>query len=129
MADSLAVEPFLTQLASHGIMIIAGGTPKGKGSTTAAQMTAGIDWIVKKAGTGTYANFDASRIIAAGYSCGGVEAYAQTWDPRVQSIGIWNSGFLTNQTAAAAINKPVFYFLGGSSDIAYANVSGQQCVW
>ena len=45
MADSLAVEPFLTQLASHGIMIIAGGIPKGKGSTTAAQMTAGIDWI------------------------------------------------------------------------------------
>ncbi|KAG4439957.1 hypothetical protein IFR05_004583 [Cadophora sp. M221] len=120
-ADSLAVEPFLNQLASHGVLIIASGTPKGKGSTTAAQMTAGIDWIVKKAGTGTYANVDASRIIAAGWSCGGIEAYAQSWDSRVQSIGIWSSGFLTNQTAAASINKPVFYFLGGSSDIAYAN--------
>ncbi|PVH80462.1 hypothetical protein DL98DRAFT_627516 [Cadophora sp. DSE1049] len=121
IADSLAVEPFLSQLASHGILIIAGGTPKGNGSTTAAQMTAGIDWIVKKAGTGTYANVDATRIIAAGWSCGGIEAYAQSWDSRIQSIGIWSSGFLTNQTAAASINKPVFYFLGGSSDIAYAN--------
>ncbi|KAH9219234.1 hypothetical protein DL95DRAFT_457694 [Leptodontidium sp. 2 PMI_412] len=75
-ADSLAAEPFLTQLASHGILIFTSGIPKGKGSTTAAQMTAGIDWIVKSAGTGTCVNVDASRIIAAGWSCLGVEAYA-----------------------------------------------------
>ncbi|KAL2072919.1 hypothetical protein VTL71DRAFT_10243 [Oculimacula yallundae] len=120
-ADSLQSAPFLIQLASHGILVIASGTPKGSGSTTAAQMTAGIDWIKNKAGTGAYANVDASRIIAAGWSCGGVEAYAQAWDSRVQSLGIWSSGLLTNYTAAGAIKKPVFYFMGGSGDMAYAN--------
>lgn len=121
-ADSLESSPFLIQLASHGILVIASGTPKGSGSTTAALMAAGTDWIKSKAGTGTYANVDASRIIAAGWSCGGIEAYAQFWDSRVESIGIWSSGLLTNYTMASLLTKPIFYFLGGSSDIAYANV-------
>lgn len=121
-ADSMESSPFLIQLASFGILVIASGTPKGSGSTTAAQMTAGTDWIKSKAGTGTYANVDASRIIAAGWSCGGVEAYANYWDSRVESVGIWSSGLLTNYTMAGLLKKPMFYFLGGSSDIAYANV-------
>jgi len=120
-ADSLQSAPFLIQLASHGILVIASGTPRASGSTTAAQMTAGITWIKQKAGTGTYANIDASRIIAAGWSCGGVEAYAQAWDSRVQSLGIWSSGLLTNYTAASTITRPMFYFIGGSGDVAYAN--------
>jgi len=102
--------------------VIASGTPKGTGSTTADLMTAAVDWIQAKAGTGSYANINASRIIAAGWSCGGVEAYTQVWNSRVESIGIWSSGLLTNYTMAAQIQKPVFYFLGGSSDIAYQNV-------
>jgi hypothetical protein len=86
-------------------------------------MTAGTDWIKSKAGkNGSYANVDASRIIAAGWSCGGIEAYAQYWDDRVESLGIWSSGFLTNYTMASELKKPMFYFLGGSTDIAYANV-------
>ncbi|KAL2180443.1 uncharacterized protein P884DRAFT_297120 [Thermothelomyces heterothallicus CBS 202.75] len=67
------------------------------------------------------ANIDASRITAAGWSCGGIEAYAQIWDDRVQSIGIWSSGLPDNHTAANDFTKPVFFFLGGPSDIAYGN--------
>jgi len=121
-ADSTESAPFLIQLASQGILVIASGTPKGSGSTTAALMTAGMDWIKSKAGTGTYVNVDASRIVAAGWSCGGIEAYAQFWDSKVESIGIWSSGLLTNYTMASLLTKPMFYFLGGSTDIAYANV-------
>ena len=47
-------------------------------------------------------------------------------DRRVSAIGIFNSGEFTApataKTAAAVGNKPVFYFLGGPSDIAYKNV-------
>jgi len=121
-ADSLSSGNFLLQVASSGVLVIASGTPKGTGSTTADLMTAAVDWIQAKAGTGSYANINASRIIAAGWSCGGVEAYTQVWNSRVESIGIWSSGLLTNYTMAAQIQKPVFYFLGGSSDIAYQNV-------
>ena len=122
-ADALSSANFLVQIASAGVLVIASGTPKGSGSTTADLMTAATEWIKTKAGTGSYATIDAKRIIAAGWSCGGVEAYTQVWNSRVQSIGIWSSGLLTNYTMAAQIKKPVFYFLGGSGDIAYQNVS------
>jgi hypothetical protein len=121
-ADATGQAPFLQQLASYGVLVIASGTPKGGGSTTSQLMRQSIDWITQQAGKGSYVNVDASRIVAAGWSCGGVEAYDQIWDSRVSSIGIWSSGLLNNQTAAQSFKKPVFFFLGGSSDIAYANV-------
>ena len=80
-----------------------------------------IDWGFKNAGKGNYANVDATKIMAAGFSCGGVEAMAQAWDPRVASIGVISSGLLTNYTAASTFRKPTLYVLGGSGDIAYAN--------
>ena len=121
--DGTSNSQLLQQLASYGYLAIASGGPKDRKSTTAAMMTASIDWAVSNAGKGAYANVDASKIMAAGFSCGGVEAMAQSWDPRVQSIGIFSSGLLTNYTAAATFTKPILYCLGGSSDIAYANVS------
>ncbi|KAF2688142.1 hypothetical protein K458DRAFT_440836 [Lentithecium fluviatile CBS 122367] len=120
-ADAIGQAPFLQQLASYGVLIIASGTPKGTSQTTSKLMTQSIDWITQQAGKGSYANVDASRIVAAGWSCGGVEAYDMIWDSRVSGIGIWSSGLLTNQTAAKEFRKPVFFFLGGSNDIAYVN--------
>lgn len=121
-ADATGQAPFLQQLASYGVLVIASGTPRGQGSTTSNYMKQSIDWIKQQAGKGAYANIDASRIVAAGWSCGGVEAYDQIQDSRVMGIGIWSSGLLSNYDAAKSFKKPVFFFLGGSSDIAYANV-------
>jgi hypothetical protein len=120
-ADATGQAPFLAQIASHGVLVIASGTPGGQGSTTAQQMTESINFITREAGAGGFAQVDASRILAAGWSCGGVEAYAQIWDDRVAGVGIWNSGLLTNYTAAGKFDKPVFFFLGGPGDIAYGN--------
>jgi len=47
-----------------------------------------IDWITQQAGKGSHANIDAGRIVAAGWSCGGIEAYDQIWDSRVTDIVI-----------------------------------------
>jgi dienelactone hydrolase len=80
-------------------------------------------WVTKNAGTGAYANVDASKIMAAGFSCGGVEAIDNIWDSRVDTVGVISSGLLSNQTAAKDWRKPVLFVLGGSGDIAYANVS------
>jgi len=85
-------------------------------------MTASIDFAVKVAGTGRYANVDATKIMAAGFSCGGVEAMAMSWDPRVKTIGIYSSGLLTNYTSASTFTKPLVYIIGGSGDVAYQNV-------
>lgn len=118
--------PFLEEIASWGILVIASGTPGGSGSTTDKQMTDAIDWARQNAGQGEWKNVDASRIAVAGMSCGGTEAYAQNQDSRLSAFGIFNSGTLDpSQTDATlgAINVPIFFFLGGPSDIAYENVS------
>ncbi|SPO01617.1 uncharacterized protein DNG_04291 [Cephalotrichum gorgonifer] len=116
--------PFLEELAAWGILVIASGTPGGQGSTTAQTMKEAIDWAVKNAGQGNWANINGSSIAAAGMSCGGIEAYGQNEDDRISAFGIFNSGTLdASKTDAtlAAIKTPIFFFLGGQSDIAYEN--------
>lgn len=65
----------LIEWASHGIMVIANGEPNGSGSETAQWDTEAINWALRNAGKGKYAQVTASRIGVAGQSCGGLEAY------------------------------------------------------
>jgi dienelactone hydrolase len=111
--------------ASWGIMVIANGEPNGSGSETAAWNTEAINWITQNAGKGKYAQVDASRMGVAGQSCGGLEAYTAGTDKRITSVGIFNSGALQagQKSFPRAVAKPIAYFLGGSSDIAYNQVS------
>jgi dienelactone hydrolase len=115
----------LQNIASYGFFIISEGTPNGsgKGTSNAQTMSQAIDWVTQNAGKGAYANVDASKIMAAGFSCGGVEAMDNIWDSRVDTVGIVSSGLLTNYTAAKDWRKPVLFVLGGQGDIAYPNVS------
>ncbi len=125
--DGNSNSKFLGWLASYGYLAIASGRPGGSGSTTAQMMTASIDFAVKVAGTGKYANVDATKIFASGFSCGGVESMAQSWDKRVATIGVISSGLLTNYTAAGTFTKPILYVIGGSGDVAYNNVRSPPC--
>jgi dienelactone hydrolase len=107
-------------------MVIANNGPSSRATTTASSLTAAADWVDKVAGTGKYAAVDKTRMAISGWSCGGLQAYTVGNDTRFSTIGIFSSGELAaadSQAVASKITKPVFYFLGGSSDIAYANVS------
>lgn len=88
-------------------------------------LTAAIDWVHANAGKGHWKHVDASRIGAWGQSCGGLEAYgAGASDPRVGHLGIFNSGQLNESASSAvagALRKPVFYLLGGPTDVAFPN--------
>ncbi|KAK4228732.1 hypothetical protein QBC38DRAFT_361268 [Podospora fimiseda] len=125
--NGLDFQGFLTQIASHGIFVISSGTPGGRGQTSAALMTRGIDWVFSQEAKQRYPFLETSRIAVAGMSCGGVEAYnAGANDNRVSTIGIFNSGLLSVQDSeriARNLRKPTFFFMGGQSDIAYGNVS------
>jgi hypothetical protein len=121
--DGRSNSALLQNIASYGFLAIAEGGPNGGGSSNKDTMRAAIDWVTKTAGTGAYANVDATKIMAAGFSCGGVEAIDNIWDSRVDTVGVISSGLLSNQTAAKDWKKPVLFVLGGSGDIAYANVS------
>jgi dienelactone hydrolase len=128
--------PFLLQLASQGIVVIANGDPEDpkKGGTFASYGAYGrstskfliesIDWAQKNVGESKWEHIDTSRIAAAGQSCGGTEVYEAAKDKRITALGIFNSGaFNGKSTAARNFTQPVFYFLGGPSDMAYKNVS------
>jgi len=121
--DGRSNSALLQNIASYGFLAIAEGGPNGGGTSNAQTMRQAIDWVTQNAGKGNYANVDASKIMAAGFSCGGVEAIDNIWDSRVDTIGIISSGLLTNYTAASNWRKPVLFVLGGSGDIAYGNVS------
>ncbi|KAL3478544.1 hypothetical protein BJX99DRAFT_256440 [Aspergillus californicus] len=88
-------------------------------------LTEAIDWVYANAGKGAWKHIDRTRIGAWGQSCGGLEAYsAGAQDSRVSHLGIFNSGQLSvNESVAVAgnITKPVFYILGGPTDVAYDN--------
>ncbi|KAF2279228.1 uncharacterized protein EI97DRAFT_455503 [Westerdykella ornata] len=123
-ANGLSQANFLTEIASWGFIAIASGGPNQQGSTTAAMMKASIDF-ASSSTSGVFAKVNKNAIAAAGWSCGGVEAYEQAQDARVKALGIFNSGQMSEDGTRKVVpyikGKPVFYFLGGPSDIAYNN--------
>jgi dienelactone hydrolase len=115
----------LVEWASHGIMVIADGNPAGSPSTgrdTADLLRKSLAWL--KTAPAKYPFLDTSRIGVSGQSCGGLLAYDVANDPGITSVGIFNSGGLqaAQSKLATQFKNPTAYFLGGSTDIAYANV-------
>jgi dienelactone hydrolase len=91
-----------------------------------------IEWVSKNAGQGKYEHVDKTRIAAAGQSCGGIQAYSASLDPRVTLTAIFNSGLINegNTKLFEKLHAPVGFFLGGPTDIAYENVSFYaDCCW
>lgn len=125
-ANGLSQGNFLREIASHGFLAIASGAPNGSGSTTSQMLTQSIDWAVaenSRSGSKYYNRLDTSKIAVAGFSCGGLEAYAVSADPRVTTTGIFSSGLLNDADdyQLRRLTKPIAYFVGGPSDIAYPN--------
>jgi hypothetical protein len=117
---------FLRQIASYGYLAIASGAPNGSGSTTSQMLTQSIDWAVaenSRSGSKYYGRLDTSAIAVAGWSCGGLEAYAVSNDPRITTTMIFSSGLLNDADdyQLARLTRPIAYFIGGPSDIAYPN--------
>jgi hypothetical protein len=67
---------FLTEIASHGYLVIANGVPGGMGFANPNQLTDAIDWVMKEVNTKKYGLIDAQNIAVSGQSCGGLEAYS-----------------------------------------------------
>ncbi|MCG5444542.1 cellulose binding domain-containing protein [Micromonospora sp. NIE79] len=125
-ANGLSQGNFLREIASHGFLAIANGAPNGSGSTTSQMLTQSIDWAIaenSRQGSKYFNKIDTSKVAVAGFSCGGLEAYAVSNDPRVTTTGIFSSGLLNDADdyQLRRLTKPIAYFVGGPSDIAYPN--------
>jgi dienelactone hydrolase len=163
--NGLTFPEFLSEIASHGFVVVADGPPvmpaprgqagpggaagagqgagrgaapgagaprgQARGGTPASinadgrPLTAAIDWLAREAadsGSRFYQKVDTTRVAAMGMSCGGLMAYNISADPRVATVGIWNSGLLQpDDKIYAGLHSPVIIVTGGESDIAYAN--------
>ncbi|MET8043743.1 cellulose binding domain-containing protein [Micromonospora sp. NPDC005215] len=125
-ANGLSQGNFLREIASHGFLAIANGAPNASGSTTSQMLTQSIDWAIaenSRQGSKYYNKIDTTKVAVAGFSCGGLEAYAVSNDPRVTTTGIFSSGLLNDADdyQLRRLTKPIAYFIGGPSDIAYPN--------
>jgi len=91
---------FLTTIASHGFLIV--GTtaqPAQEGQqrrqATADDLRAGIDWAVAenaRDGSPLRGKIDTNQVAVMGQSCGGFLSLSLGGDPRVDTIGMFNSG-------------------------------------
>ena len=107
-------------------------------ATHDSQLIDAIDWAIAQNGkAGSYRGvLDTTAVAVMGQSCGGLQAIAVGGDPRIKTVVIWNSGVfntasgtpagmpaLSGATKAslAKIHVPMAYFIGGPTDIAFAN--------
>lgn len=133
---------FLNEVASHGFLVIAIGVmPKESGeqersrSKSSLLLTA-IDWAIaqsKDKNSPYFGKIDTTKIAVSGMSCGGLQTLEVAGDPRISTVGVFNSGVLGNPGSGMPgmpsitkeqlkkIHTPTLYLLGGPSDIAYNN--------
>ncbi|MFD6949134.1 hypothetical protein A6A08_07160 [Nocardiopsis sp. TSRI0078] len=125
-ADGTWFENFLTEIASHGFLVIANGRPGGSGRTDAEMLTEAVDWAVAENDrwfSEYRGHIDIDSIAVMGQSCGGLETYEVAGDPRIDTTVLWNSGLLTDRDNDLLddLHAPIAYFTGGPDDIAYEN--------
>jgi dienelactone hydrolase len=114
-----------------------GGNPPA--DTTAQQLLDAVTWAIAenaRPASQYYGKIDTSKVAVMGQSCGGIQAIAAAHDPRVTTLGVWNSGAFPVAgrawaIAAAHADKEVLQTLHGSaiyvsgepSDVAFANAN------
>jgi dienelactone hydrolase len=97
--DNPRYDGLLSTIASHGFLVIttAGATPAGAPArrATADDLKAAIDWAERentRAGSPLNGKIETKRVAVMGQSCGGALAVTLGADPRVGTIGVFNSG-------------------------------------
>ena len=154
--NGLMFPEYLSEIASHGFVVIAdgppvarpaggpngpaagpgaGGPPPGGAGPPANRasmvngtaLVAALDWLEAESADRNsrfFTKVNVRRVAAMGMSCGGLMSYGASNDPRVATVGIWNSGLFEDEGNAkiyAGIHGSVIIVTGGESDIAYAN--------
>ena len=132
---------FLSEVASHGFLVVAIGPMPEEGEmsrerSTSSQLLDAIDWAVAQNGDTSsvyHGKVDVENVAVSGMSCGGLQTLEVAADPRVTTVGVFNSGILPSPTGGMPgmpalgkdqlekLHSPTLYLLGGESDIAYGN--------
>jgi dienelactone hydrolase len=116
---------FLTTIASHGFVVMATAAQEGVNRATADHLRAAIAWAETenaRAESPLRGKIALDRIAVMGQSCGGFMALELGADPRVDTIGVFNSGAQGDAAAVAAtvakLRGPVLLIAGHDRDFA-----------
>ena len=119
---------FLTTIASHGFVVLATAAQPGAAAgtrATADHLRAAIDWAAgenRRAGSPLFGKIALDRVAVMGQSCGGFLSLELGADPRVDTIGVFNSGVQGNNFAQlGALHGPVLLINGHERDFLMAS--------
>lgn len=133
---SITHEKVLTDIASHGYIVVALGAlqedlqDRDLNKTDGSMMLAAMDWLAEQSTlkkSDYYNNIDLNKIATGGQSCGGCHVLATAKDPRVKTAIMYNTGIGDMSMADASpeslenVSQPILYIIGGESDVAYPN--------
>lgn len=141
--DGASARMHLTEIASHGYLVIApgriysgpGAHPAESGRTTTEDVLAGLDWALaenQRPDSALFGLIDPAAVAVSGHSCGGLQALLAAPDPRIATTIIHNSGVFADtdhpvdglvigKSHLANLRTPTLYVLGGPGDVAYPN--------
>ena len=136
MDTSIGYENMLTDIASHGYVVVAIGELQMFAQhdkdrhTPSSLVQRALDWVEAQSidpVSPYYGKIDAGRIAAAGHSCGGAQVLANAGDRRMKTYLILNAG-MGKMTMADAnpkslknLHGPILYLVGGTGDVAWQN--------
>lgn len=132
--DSNSFGGYLKTIASHGYLVVTTASPEDADPprATADDLTAALDWSqaeAMRAGSPLAGKIDKEHVAVMGVSCGGFLTIAVAGDPRVDTIGVFNSGVqpaggggggFPTTDALAKIHGPALYLNGGEPDFMMA---------
>ncbi len=136
MDTSVGYERMLTEIASHGYVVVAIGEmqvyqfDREEKHTPSSMLMKAMEWIIKEStreGSDYCNRVDVDKIAAAGHSCGGAQVLCNAKEPRLKTYLILNAGMGTMEMADASaknlqeLHAPIIYMSGGESDVAYRN--------
>ena len=136
MDTSIGYENMLSEIASHGYVVVAIGELQMLAQhekdrhTPSTMVQKALDWVCQQAADPAspyYNKIDVEKIAAAGHSCGGAQVLANAADKRLKTYLILNAGMgkMTMADASAKslknLHGPILYLVGGTSDVAWQN--------
>jgi hypothetical protein len=143
LADGSGFKGYLSTIASYGFLVVGSapvtGNPQAR--ITSANLIKALDWAQAEGarkGSPLAGKIKNDAVAVMGMSCGGNLALEAARDPRVKTLGMWNSGVwnsgemrtgdgtllvATTKKDLAFIHTPTIYINGDKIDPAMANAA------
>lgn len=141
LADGKDFAGYLSTIASYGFLVVGSapvaGNPQAR--ITSAHLIKALDWAMAEAsrsGSVLAGRIRTDAVAVMGMSCGGNLAIEAARDPRVKTLGVWNSGVwnsgemrsgdgtllvATTKADLAFVHSPTLYINGDKIDPAMIN--------